>query len=821
MADNQSKEQHILVFNEELEIARMDAMLSSIQCRVLHRIGTQKVVVSSILSRDELQQQLPTGVSLEPTPRAGSRASSDLLVDATHLRMSQQFIKSKTLRPEDGREWGKGDLEAPGHDEHEDEDEHKNERARGTSRAADFVTSSNDRLVNDTAVSLVIVDGTGEFAMSNEEKTNISAEVMTGLDWLASVGNDANVSWSYKVETPTVDIDPWTGARWPGMPTSFYDGIDAAMIREDNAKLYFFKGSQYVRFSSVSAGVDAGYPKAIAGNWPGLPAAFNQGIDAALWRESNGKLYFFKGSQYVRYSSVSAGVDPGYPKAIAGNWSGLPESFTQGIDAALMRKDNGKIYFFKDDQYVRFSSVSAGVDQGYPKPIAGNWKGMPNSFSNGIDAALWRDSNSATYFFQNKRDNGRLYGTYVRFSDISDGVDSDYSNGKPIGLSTNEAELLWRNPAMASLGYGEGGDEVRHLSADVRDSLNAQHSFCLFVTKYPTTHYAYAGGGRIVYRKPGFAPGQTGIMDRVIAHETGHIFGAPDEYSDSGCSCSKRSGRFFKASNRNCANCDPDEDVPCIMRSNSQGLCQNTPWHFGWGAFMTGIDAAVWRRDVNKAYLFSGTQYIRYTDIANGRDDGYPRSIASSWSGLPAAFQNGIDAALWRKDNSKLYFFKGNQYVRFSSVNDGVDAGYPRPIAGNWPGLPANFNSGIDAALWREDNDKVYFFKGNQYVRFSNVSDGIDSDYPRPISGNWPGLSADFNSGVDAALMRLDNNKLYFFRGSRYARFSNVSEGIDAGYPLFINRAWMTFPKLPVISGSGRSSIQAAARSTNESTQTS
>ncbi len=811
MADNSLKGQHILVFSEELELARMDAMLSPLQIRVLHRLGGNMVVVASNMSPDELLQRLPSGVSLDPTPDAGSRAASALMIDANRLRMSAPFSDAKSRRPEDGQEWGEGDLEAPGHDEPD--------HARGVSRAGDFVAPTNDRLVNDTAVTLVIVDGIGDFAMSDEEKTNIAAEVMTGLDWLASVADDANVSWSYSVKTSIVDIDPWSGARWPGMPANFYNGIDAAVVREDNGKLYLFKGNQYVRFTSVSAGVDPGYPRAIEGNWPGLPAAFTQSIDAALWRQSNGKLYLFKGSQYVRISNVSAGIDPGYPRAIEGNWPGLPAAFNQGIDAALMRKDNGKIYFFKDEQYVRFSNVSAGVDEGYPKPIDGNWKGLPDSFTNGINAALWRDSNKATYFFQNKRSNGRLYGTYVRFSNISNGVDTDYTNGIPIGLSTGEAEILWRNPAMASLGYGEGSGEVRHLAADVRDSENAQHGFCLFVTKYPTTHFAYAGGGRIVYRKASFSPEQTGNMDRVIAHETGHLFGAPDEYGSSGCSCSTKSGRFFKASNRNCANCNPDENVPCIMRSNSPGLCQNTPWHLGWGAFMTSIDAAVWRRDVNKAYLFSGTQYIRYTDISSGRDDNYPRSIADNWPGLPAVFQSGIDAALWRKDNDKLYFFKGNQYVRFSSVSDGVDAGYPRAISGNWPGLPANFNSGIDAALWREDNDKVYFFKGNQYVRFSNVGDGVDAGYPRAINGNWPGLTADFNSGVDAALMRLDNNKLYFFRGSRYARFSNISDGADAGYPRFINGVWMTFPKLPAITGSSGSSRQAAARDTSKKNQ--
>ena len=152
-------------------------------------------------------------------------------------------------------------------------------------------------------------------------------------------------------------------------------------------------------------------PKPIAGNWPGLPPEFQSGIDAAFWM-SNDAVYMFKGDQYVRFTTVGGGVDPGYPKPIAGNWPGLPPEFQSGIDAVLMRKDTNQIYFFKDDQFIRYSDVSAGVDAGYPKPIEGNWKGVPSKYNDGIDAALWRDSNGKIYLFKNSR----FYGTYVRIS---------------------------------------------------------------------------------------------------------------------------------------------------------------------------------------------------------------------------------------------------------------------------------------------------------------------------------------------------------------------------------------------------------------------
>jgi len=95
----------------------------------------------------------------------------------------------------------------------------------------------------------------------------------------------------------------------------------------------------------------------------------------------------------------------------------------------------------------------------------------------------------------------------------------------------------------------------------------------------------------------------------------------------------------------------------------------------------------------------------------------------------------------------------------------------------------------------RESNGKIYFFKGNQYVRFSNVSDGVDAGYPKPIAGNWIGLPASFGSNLGAALMRRDNNKIYFFKGTRYVRHDDATNTTDAGYPQYINTNWFPFPK--------------------------
>ena len=57
---------------------------------------------------------------------------------------------------------------------------------------------------------------------------------------------------------------------------------------------------------------------------------------------------------------------------------------------------------------------------------------------------------------------------------------------------------------------------------------------------------------------------------------------------------------------------------------------------------------------------------------------------------------------------------------------------------------------------------RAYFFSGDQYVRYDVAADAVDAGYPKPIAVNWPGL---FDRDIDAAAV-FPNGKLYVFRGS-------------------------------------------------------
>lgn len=653
---------------------------------------------------------------------------------------------------------------------------------------------ANERMINSVSVGIVYV-ASPDFPISNAEKAHILAEVQEGLDAVALNEPRANLTWAYSALSVTLPtFTAWEGANWPGLTEPFYRSMDAALWSDTNQKIYFFRGSEYIRVDPNNGWkADPNYPKPIVGNWPGFPANFATSVNAALWSEKNQRIYFFKGSEYIRVDPGAGwNVEAGYPKPIAGNWPGFPTDFATGVDAALWSHTTSKIYFFKGDQYIRVDPNNGwNVDPGYPKPIAGNWPGFPDDFAEGIDAALWAVKNEKIYFFKRNR----FYNAYIRV-DPNNGWNVDPGYPKPVGLGW-DAEDKWRDPALTQLGFPTGGDGIEQLTAFFQNAVGAQFGYIAFFTKMPTAWFAYAGGLRVVMRRTSGAFDTWTSIDSVFGHETGHIFGAPDEYASSNCICTSMHGKFIKRENGNCDNCAATP-VPCLMKGNTlNSLCEWTPAHIGWEAFLDKIDGGVHAFTNNKLYMFEGKYYVRYSP-GFGLDPDYPKPIQGNWPDFPADFASGIDDVVWSQKNLRIYFFKGDQYIRVDPNNGWiVEPGYPKPIAGNWPGFPADFANGIDAAAYSKPTQKLYFFKGNQYIRVDpNNGWNVDSGYPKPIAGNWPGFPADFAAGVGAAEWADFNQRIYFFKGTRYIRVNPANSwNVDGGYPRNININWrMAFP---------------------------
>jgi hypothetical protein len=158
--------------------------------------------------------------------------------------------------------------------------------------------------------------------------------------------------------------------------------------------------------------------------------------------------------------------------------------------------------------------------------------------------------------------------------------------GTPGGNQWEHFEGPWRDAALAQLGFPAGPAGVNAYINALKTSKSAAAAYCAFFTHYPLNHFAYCTGPYLVmsYENDGWGPDN---LDRVFAHESGHVFGAPDEYQESGCNCGGSHG-FFGKPNINCEACAPGGGVDCIMKRNSWAMCNVTPYHLGYN----GLPAA-------------------------------------------------------------------------------------------------------------------------------------------------------------------------------------------------------------------------------------
>lgn len=153
-------------------------------------------------------------------------------------------------------------------------------------------------------------------------------------------------------------------ANWYDLP---FSTIDAA-LNYPGGKCYLFYEDKYVRWDHSNDTYLT--PKSTKQYWKGV--TFDK-IDAAFYWKATNKVYFFSGTQYIRYDVTTQKADVG-PRSIKKYW-GKGNMFST-VDAVLPYS-NGKVYFFKGNEYIRFDFNGNYVDSGYPVRLtSSSWKNV-------------------------------------------------------------------------------------------------------------------------------------------------------------------------------------------------------------------------------------------------------------------------------------------------------------------------------------------------------------------------------------------------------------------------------------------------------------
>jgi len=177
------------------------------------------------------------------------------------------------------------------------------------------------------------------------------------------------------------------------------------------------------------------------------------------------------------------------------------------------------------------------------------------------------------------------------YYDLRFGVPTQY---EPISMDGPAGEGTWVSDVFANMGYTSGFthiDRARTYDNDIRRAYNADWAVTFIVVDSLNDPDGEFADGRFAWA---YILGPYAVMTYdndsytisrmsvVVAHETGHLFGAADEYCAPNYSCCDfRSYGYLSVYNGNCQKDNP-ASVPCMMRECADCLCCYTSGQVGW-----------------------------------------------------------------------------------------------------------------------------------------------------------------------------------------------------------------------------------------------
>ncbi|XP_055597065.1 matrix metalloproteinase-19-like [Uranotaenia lowii] len=186
--------------------------------------------------------------------------------------------------------------------------------------------------------------------------TSKPAPKLCSINKIDTIFNDAQGNTIIFAGEYYFESDDWNprgrliSSRWSGLPSN----IDASFTYHRNGKTFFFKGTKLWVYADNQ--LEAGYPKAISQELPGLP----NHMDAA-YVTKGGSIVALRNKHYWFYNpKLRPQVSSHFPRLVY-DFKNMPTN----IDAA-MRHTDGKFYFFKGRYYYTLNLSSFTVSEAMP-----------------------------------------------------------------------------------------------------------------------------------------------------------------------------------------------------------------------------------------------------------------------------------------------------------------------------------------------------------------------------------------------------------------------------------------------------------------------
>ena len=188
----------VLLFTQDFQEAK--AEIEAQKGRITHKFSSEAFVASVPASLDI--------ASLRKSQSTPLRELASTLKIAVKAWKAHLTIQERAPLATEGLSWGFSGYQAPGYDDTAEVE------SPGTSLAGEgdlesTGTSTSLYMIGSVAVGIVVVSGsTASLQISAEENTQILAEVVEGLNFLANAEPRANVSFDYDIHFVTVSATP-------------------------------------------------------------------------------------------------------------------------------------------------------------------------------------------------------------------------------------------------------------------------------------------------------------------------------------------------------------------------------------------------------------------------------------------------------------------------------------------------------------------------------------------------------------------------------------------------------------------------------------